>query len=58
MVKMTINRRTVVSSVEVLSGVILDLDKRGDVLDIEVLSMSKLAPALLESERKKPRKRA
>lgn len=53
-----LRRGKVASSVDVLSGVILDLDKQGDVPGIEVLSMSKLALAPLESKRKKHRRRA
>ena len=43
-------------SVEVRPGVILDLDDEGEVLGIEILSVSKLAPKLAPTSRKKKKR--
>jgi uncharacterized protein YuzE len=48
-----------VRTVEIRPGVLLDLDKNGQILGIEVLSLSELAPALAGTAKKKrTRKRA
>jgi len=53
-----LRRGRVVRTVEIRAGVLLDLDKNGEVLGIEVLSMSKLAPALLSVNGKRKKKTA
>jgi uncharacterized protein YuzE len=42
-------------TVEVRPGVLMDLDKAGEVVGIEILSVSKLAPKLVATTRKKKR---
>lgn len=43
----------VVRTVEIKPGILLDVDKNGEVLGIEVLSLAKLAPSLIGEQRKK-----
>jgi uncharacterized protein YuzE len=42
-------------TVEVRPGVLMDLDQAGEVVGIEILSVSKLAPKLVATTRKKKR---
>ena len=44
--------RKVHKTVELRPGILFDLDKAGDVLGIEVLSLKSLAPALATKRRK------
>lgn len=47
----------ITETVEVRPGVLLDLDKNGQVMGIEVLSLAELAPALTSSRKgKSPKK--
>jgi uncharacterized protein YuzE len=43
----------VAKTVEIKPGILLDIDSSGEVLGIEVLSVSKLAPSLIAERRKK-----
>jgi uncharacterized protein YuzE len=43
----------VAKTLEIKPGILLDLDKSGEVLGIEILSVSKLAPSLTGERRKK-----
>jgi uncharacterized protein YuzE len=40
-------------TIEIKPGILLDIDNSGEVLGIEVLSVSKLAPSLIGERRKK-----
>ena len=42
----TFRKGRVSETIEIRPGILIDLDKTGDVLGIEVLSLKKLAPAL------------
>lgn len=48
-----LRRGKVARTVEIRPGILVDVDKKGDVVGIEVLSVSKLAPALAATSRKK-----
>jgi len=41
----------VAQTIEIRSGILIDLDKNGELLGIEVLSLQKLAPSLSVKKR-------
>jgi len=43
----------IVETVEIRPGVLLDLNRTGDILGIEVLSLKKIAPQLLTKKQSK-----
>jgi uncharacterized protein YuzE len=45
-------------TLELRPGILVDLDKNGDVLGIEVLSLKALAPALSSSSKRRGRRAA
>lgn len=53
-----LRRGKVAKTVEVRPGILIDLSKAGDVLGIEVLSLAKLAPALMAGEGRKKNRSA
>ena len=48
-----LRRGRVAKTVEVRPGILVDLDKTGEVIGIEILSVSKIAPALEASTAKR-----
>lgn len=51
-----LRKGTVKETLELRPGLLFDLDKTGEIIGIEVLSMKKLAP-FLKNGKKKPKKR-
>jgi uncharacterized protein YuzE len=43
----------IVETVEIRPGILVDIDSKGEVLGIEVLSLSKLAPSFKVTKKKK-----
>ena len=54
---MQLRKGRIVQTLELRPGLLFDLDKNGDIVGIEVLSLEKLAP-LLEGQKKKERRQA
>lgn len=52
-----LRKGTVKETLEMRPGILFDLDKAGEILGIEILSLKKLAP-LLKKTKSKPKKRA
>lgn len=52
-----LRKGTVKETLEMRPGILFDVDKTGEILGIEILSLKKLAP-LLKVANKKPKKRA
>ena len=46
----------IIETLEIRPGILLDLDKNGEIIGIEVLSLSELAPALRISPKTKKRR--
>lgn len=49
-----LRRGRVAETVELRPGILFDLDKHGEVVGIEVMSLEKLAPLLANGRRKNP----
>ena len=53
-----LRKGTVAKTIELRPGILMDLDKDGEVIGIEVLSIAKLAPLFADSSAKKTHRTA
>lgn len=53
-----LRRGAVAKTIELRPGILMDLDKNGEVIGIEVLSIAKLAPLFMENSTKKTHRNA